>query len=307
MTKRRSVISVMLLTTTIACASSSNTGLTGDITADGSSTVYPITQAIAEEFRNEQEAVRVSVGESGTGGGFKKFCNGETDISNASRPIKDEEKSICGKAGISVVELKVAIDGLSLLVNPANTWATCLTVDELKKIWQPKSAVKNWSQIRAGFPNKPLTLYGPGTSSGTFDYFTDEIVGEEGASRSDYAQSEDDNVLVKGISDDESALGYFGFAYYEQNKSKLKLLGVDAGGGCVTPDATTINAGTYKPLSRPLYIYVSKKAITRPEVVAFIDFYLENVGALLKDVGYIPLHADDFAASKRTWDGAKRA
>ena len=279
--------------------------LSGNIQVDGSSTVQPITSAVAEEFKGAgAKNVRVSVGTKGTGGGFERFCKGETDISDASRPIKDEEKAACAAKSIEYVELKVAVDGLSVLVNPQNSFATCLTTDELKKIWEPGSKVKNWSQIRSGFPNQPLSLYGPGTDSGTFDYFTDEINGEEGASRTDYTPSEDDNTLVQGIAGDQNALGYFGYAYYVQNKSRLKLLGIDGGSGCITPTETTINDGSYKPLSRPLFIYVKKASASRPEVKAFIDFYLENVDALLSSVGYVPLHADDLTAAKQAWSAA---
>ena len=281
--------------------------LTGDIVADGSSTVFPITQAVAEEFKLAgADNVKVSVGSSGTGGGFKKFCAGETDIADASRPIKDEEKALCATNNVEYVELKVAVDGLSVLVNPQNSFAQCLTTDELKKIFEKDSAVSNWSQVRAGFPNQPLKLYGPGTDSGTFDYFTDEINGEEGSARSDslYTPSEDDNVLVRGIANDANALGYFGYAYYVQNKDKLKLVGVNGGTGCVTPTDSTINDGSYKPLSRPLYVYVAKKSIAKAQVKAFMDFYLAEVNGLLASVGYVPLHAEDLTASKQAWSAA---
>ncbi|MGH2794521.1 MAG: PstS family phosphate ABC transporter substrate-binding protein [Actinomycetota bacterium] len=278
------------------------TDLTGDVNIDGSSTVQPITAAVAEEFKAAgASGVKVSVGTSGTGGGFEKFCNGETDISDASRPIKDEEKAACTAKNIEYVELAVATDGLSVMVNPQNSFVSSLTVEELKKIWEPSSKIKNWSQVRAGFPNQQLTLYGPGTDSGTFDYFTDEINGEEGASRSDYTASENDNDLVQGVAGDPGALGYFGYAYYVQNKDKLKLVGVDSGSGPVVPSEQTINDGTYKPLSRPLYIYVAKSSISKPQVKAFVDFYLEEVSGLLQDVGYIPLSDSDLAASKQAW------
>jgi phosphate transport system substrate-binding protein len=281
--------------------------LTGDIVADGSSTVFPITQAVAEEFKIAgADGVKVSVGSSGTGGGFKKFCAGETDLSDASRPIKDEEKQLCTTNSVEFIELKVAIDGLSVMVHRDNSFVDCLTVEELKAIFVKDSKVTNWSQVRAGFPNQPLKLYGPGTDSGTFDYFTDEINGEEGVGRSDsvYTPSEDDNVLVQGVSGDKNALGYFGFAYYAQNKDKLKIVGVNPGSGCVTPTETTINDGSYKPLSRPLYVYVAKKSIAKPQVKEFMDFYLEEVGALLQSVGYVALHADDLTASKQAWAAA---
>ncbi|MGH2733448.1 MAG: PstS family phosphate ABC transporter substrate-binding protein [Actinomycetota bacterium] len=279
--------------------------LTGSVAADGSSTVGPITAAVAEEWNNKARDVRVSVGQSGTGGGFKKFCAGETDISDASRPIKAEEAELCKAKGIEYVELEVAKDGLSVLVNPANNFTECLTVAELKAIWAPASPVKNWSEVRSGFPNQPLTLFGPGTDSGTFDYFTEEIVGEAGASRSDYTASEEDNVLVQGITADPNALGYFGYAYYEQNKDKLKLVGVDAGKGCVRPTRQTINSGAYAPLSRPLFIYVAKKATGRPEVTAFVDFYLEQVSDLVASVGYIAVPDSTLEKEVEEWKGFK--
>ena len=269
--------------------------LSGSISVDGSSTVYPITEAIAEEFGLEQQgAVRVTVGLSGTGGGFKRFCAGETDISNASRPIKDSERELCTRNRVDFVEIPVAYDGLSVVANPQNNFAQCLTVDELRKVWAPGSKVARWSDIRQGFPNTQLKLYGPGTNSGTFDYFTEEVIGEQGASRADYTASEDDNVLVQGVEGDVNALGYFGFAYYKENAQRLKLVAVDGGKGCVTPSEATIKNGTYSPLSRPLFIYVSGKAIARPEVKAFVEFYLTHGAELVPQVGYVPLDAPQY-------------
>jgi phosphate transport system substrate-binding protein len=290
-----------ILATACGGGGAGDQGLEGSIAADGSSTVFPITQAIAEEFNAEEPGVQISVGTSGTGGGFEKFCAGETDISDASRPIEAEEEEICQQNGIEYVELQVAIDGLSVMVNPANTFAECLTVDELKAIWEPESTIDNWSQVRDGFPDQPLTLYGAGTDSGTFDYFTDVIVGEEGASRSDYTPSEDDNVLVQGIAGDPNALGYFGYAYYVQNQDKLKLVAVDSGSGCVTPNDQTIASGEYEPLSRPLYIYVAKEAVGRPEVQSFVDFYLATVNDLITEVGYIPVPEDTLQTETQEW------
>ena len=281
--------------------------LSGDIVADGSSTVFPITQAVAEEFKIAgADNVKVSVGSSGTGGGFKKFCAGETDLSDASRPIKDEEKTLCTSGGVEFVELKVAVDGLSVVTHKDNTFVDCLTTAELKNVFQKDSKVTNWSQIRAGFPDKPLKLYGPGTDSGTYDYFTDEINGEEGVGRSDslYTPSENDNDLVRGVSEDPNALGYFGFAYYVTNKDKLRLVGVDSGTGCISPNETSINDGSYKPLSRPLFVYVAKKSIAKPQVKAFVDFYLDEVNSLLQSVGYVALHTDDLTASRQAWGAA---
>jgi len=265
-----------------------STKLSGSIAGDGSSTVFPITEAVAEEFGKIHD-VDVTVGISGTGGGFKKFCNGETDFSDASRPIKDEEKDACAASGIEYVEFQVAFDGLSILVNPSVDFVDCLTVDELASVWKPDSTVESWSDVRAEFPDEPLAghLYGPGTDSGTFDYFTDEINGEEGSSRADYTASEDDNVLVQGIAGDDTALGYFGFAYYENNQDKLKLLAVDDGAGCVTPSRETILDGTYSPLSRPLFVYVAKDALARPEVAEFMRFFLTDGVPLVAEVGYV--------------------
>jgi phosphate transport system substrate-binding protein len=278
-------------------------GLSGSIAVDGSSTVFPITQAIAEEFGVEEPGVEVSVGTSGTGGGFEKFCAGETDLSDASRPIDpNEEAPACAGNGVEYVELQVAIDGLSVAVNPENQFAECLTVEELAAIWGPGSEIDTWSEVRQGFPDRPLTLYGPGTDSGTFDYFTDEIVGEEGASRSDYTASEDDNVLVQGVAGDPNALGYFGYAYYEQNQDKLKALGVDSGSGCVSPDRQTIESGRYTPLARPLFVYVSKEAVGRPEVAAFVDFYLATVSELVSEVGYIPVPDETLVQETDEWE-----
>ncbi|GAP11393.1 phosphate ABC transporter substrate-binding protein, PhoT family [Bellilinea caldifistulae] len=278
----------------------------GTILVDGSSTVAPITQAVAEEFQKVYPEVRVPVGISGTGGGFKKFCNGETDISDASRPIKPSEVELCQKNGIEYIELPVAFDGLAVMVNPSNNFAACLTVEELKKIWAPEAegVITNWSQVREGFPNQPLTLYGAGTDSGTYDYFTAAIVGEEGSSRGDFLPSEDDNVLVQGIAGDPNALGFFGLAYYEENQDKLKLVAIDNGdGNCVLPDLTTVSQGTYQPLSRPLFIYVNRARVDqKDEISLFIDFYLKNAGQLSKEVGYIPLTDEIYQLAQKRYD-----
>ena len=282
-----------------SCGSKSgneSTSLKGEIKIDGSSTVYPITEAVAEEFRTVQPAVNVSVGVSGTGGGFKRFGRGEIDLNNASRPIKENESKTCQENSITFVDLMVAYDGLAVLVNPQNTWVDHLTVEELKKIWEPEAQGKitMWSQIREGWPNEPFHLFGPGVASGTYDYFTEAIVGKSGSSRGDYTASEDDNVLVQGISGDKNALGFFGHAYYEENKEKLKLVGVNNGKGVVLPSAETVKDGSYAPLSRPVFIYVTKSAAQRPEVSAFVDFYLKNATTLVPDVGYIPLTAEGY-------------
>jgi phosphate transport system substrate-binding protein len=276
--------------------------LTGAVAIDGSSTVAPLSEAAADIYREEQAGVNVTVGTSGTGGGFEKFCKGETDISDASRPIKKDdakEGAGCTSAGIAYTELKVATDALTVVVHKDNTWADCLTVAELKKIWEPNSKVNNWSQVRAGFPNEPLgkdQLFGPGTDSGTFDYFTDEINGEEGASRADYTASENDNVLVQGVSGTKSGLGYFGYTYFEENQDKLKALKIDGGSGCVAPSAENAQNGTYKPLARPLFIYVNNKSFKdKPQVANFIEFYVANIDEIAKEAKYIGLNPTEKA------------
>jgi phosphate transport system substrate-binding protein len=266
------------------------------IAVDGSSTVYPITEAMAEEFQKANPGIKVTVGISGTGGGFKKFCRGETDISDASRPIKKSEAEACKKAGIEFIELPVALDALAVMVNPKNTWASELTVAELKKMWQPEAQGKimSWSQIRPGFPTAPIKLFGPGVDSGTYDYFTEAIVGKEHSSRGDFTASEDDNVLVQGIAGDVNALGFFGLAYYIENKDKLKAVAIklnDAAKG-VLPAVETAANGTYQPLARPIFIYVNKKSLeTKPHVAKFVNFYMDpkNAIKLVREVGYVPL------------------
>jgi phosphate transport system substrate-binding protein len=273
--------------------------LTGDVSIDGSSTVGPILSAVGEEFGKEQPDVRLTVGISGTGGGFKKFGAGEIDIANASRPIEEKEIALAKTNSVEFVELPIAFDGLSIVVHPSNKFASSLTVAELKKIWEPDSKVTNWSQVRAGFPDLKIKLYGAGTDSGTFDYFTKAINGKEKACRTDYQSSEDDNVLVQGVAGDEGSLGFFGYAYYDQNKDKLGLVAVDGGKGAVAPSPETIADGTYQPLSRPLFIYVSKKSLEdKPAVGAVINFLLMNATELVPSVGYVALPADDYMAVK---------
>jgi phosphate transport system substrate-binding protein len=265
-------------------------GLTGAVEIDGSSTVYPITEAVAEEFMLETGGdVRVTVGVSGTGGGFKRFCAGETAISNASRPIKESELEACKQAGIEPVELPVAWDGQAVVVNSGNDFVQCLTTEELRRIWEPGSTVQTWSDVRPEWPDEPIALYGPGTSSGTFDYFTETIMGEEDASRADYTASEDDNVLVQGVAGDPNALGYFGYAYFAENQDKLNIVAVDSGNGCVTPTVETIESGEYAPLSHPLFIYVDRAELERPAVRRFVEFYLQAAPELAAQVGYVPL------------------
>lgn len=267
-----------------------------DVKVDGSSTVFPITEAIAEEFHKTNTSTRVTVGISGTGGGFEKFCKGETDITNASRKIKDVEKEACKQQGIEFIELPVAFDALTVIVHPSNTWATSITVEELKKMWEPaaEGQITKWNQIRSSWPDAPLDLYGPGADSGTFDYFTEAINGKAAESRGDYTASEDDNVLVQGVTGDRNAIGYFGYAYFEANKDRLKAVAIDSGNGPVMPSATTVNNGTYKPLSRPLYIYVSTKSAERPGVKAFVEYYLANAKTYASEVAYVPLPDADY-------------
>lgn len=271
-------------------------GLTGAVQIDGSSTVFPIAEAVAEEFQAANRSVRVTVGFSGSGGGFKRFCAGETDISDASRPISESEIATCAAAGIEYTEVTVAWDGLSVIANPNNDFLTCLTTAELSKIWAPGSMVTTWKDVRASWPAEEIKLYGPGTDSGTFDYFTEVINGETGASRPDYQASEDDNILVQGVAGDRFGLGYFGYAYYVENAARLKLIEVDGGGGCVAPSEETIANGTYAPLSRPLFVYVKHSSLQRPEVRAYVDFLLENAGTLVPSTGYHPLTAEEYQA-----------
>jgi phosphate transport system substrate-binding protein len=302
------VISALaVFTATLALAVPAVNSQNSTIKVDGSSTVYPITEAVAEDFQATGGGARVTVGLSGTGGGFKKFCAGETDISNASRPIKDEEIQACKAAGINYIELPIAYDALTVVVNNQNNWVSSMTVAELKKLWEPaaQGKITNWSQVRSGWPNAPIKLFGPGADSGTFDYFTDAIVGEEGASRTDYLPSEDDNVLVQGVSRDKNALGYFGFAYYEANKDKLKAIGIDGGKGAVMPSAATVQNGTYQPLSRPLFIYVSSKAVQRPEVKKFVEFFMTQGASLVQEVGYVPLPAQAYQLAMNNFNSNK--
>ena len=264
------------------------------ITVDGSSTVYPITEAVAEEFQKGHPNVRVTVGISGTGGGFKKFCAGEVDISDASRPIKPSEVELCGKNGIGYIELPVAMDGLAVVVNPSNTWAGTMTVSELKQLWRPEAqgTIKRWNQLRPDWPDQEVHLFGAGVDSGTYDYFTQAIVGKEHSSRGDFTSSEDDNVLVQGVSTDPLALGFFGLAYYEQNRDRLKLVAIDDGNpsngdGGIQPSYETVVDSTYQPLSRPIFIYVSPSAAQDPNVEAFVKYYLTEGRPLVKEVGYV--------------------
>jgi len=284
----------------VACGggeSSDGGSSSSEIVVDGSSTVFPITQAVAEEFRRENSSVQIPVGISGTGGGFKRFVVGDTDIQNASREIKESEAEEAAANGVEFIEISVAWDGLSVIANKSNDFADCLTTEELKSIWDADSELNNWNQVRSSFPDKPLRLYGPDTDSGTFDYFTHAINGEEDRSRSDYTASADDNTLVQGVAGDGGSLGYFGYAYFSENADKLKVLGVDSGSGCVSPSIQTINDGSYSPLSRQLYIYVNKASLERQEVKDFITFFMNEGGALAEEVGYVALSDADYRAN----------
>ena len=277
--------------------SGSESLLKGVVEIDGSSTVFPITEAVAEEFHKLHPKVQVNVGVSGTGGGFKRFTSGNTDISNASRVIKTSEVTAAAEAGVEYLELRIATDGLSVAVHPSNDFVECLTTEELRRIWEPGSTIERWNQVRPDFPDSKIRLYGPGTNSGTFDYFTEVIVGEVQASRPDYTASEDDNVLVLGVSGDRNALGYFGYAYYIENADKVRAVGIDGGAGCVLPTQESIEAGDYFPLSRPLHIYVNVESLARPEVAAFVEFYMNNAAELAAEVGYIGLSEAEYRAN----------
>lgn len=281
------------------------------IKIDGSSTVYPVTEAVGEEFQKfKKGAIKVTVGISGTGGGFKKFCRGETDISNASRPILKSEMELCQQNGIEYIELPVAYDGLAVMVNPKNNWVDKMTVEELKKIWEPaaQGKITRWNQIRPEWPDAPLKLFGAGVDSGTFDYFTEAIVGKAKSSRGDFTSSEDDNVLVQGIAGDKYSLGYFGVAYYEENKDKLKLVPIvnPKTGKAVIPTMENVMDGSYQPLSRPIFIYVNFKSAERPEVKEFVEFYLKNAAKLVKEVKYIPLPAKAYELALERFSKRKK-
>lgn len=294
MTTRYLFLILLAVTTVLSGCGSNKDGdtLSGTIDIDGSSTVYPITEAVAEEFRSVAPNVRVTVGVSGTGGGFQKFLRGETGINNASREIKPSEIEAAKKNGIDYIRLSVAYDGLAVLINPENDWADHFTVEELRKIWEPEAqgSITRWNQIRPEWPDEELHLFGPGVASGTYDYFTEAIVGESGSSRGDFTASEDDNVLVQGIATDKYALGFFGLAYFEENQDRLKLVGIASGNGePVKPTTETVSNGAYAPLSRPLFIYVTKEAAQREEVREFVNFYLNTAPQLAKSVGYVAM------------------
>jgi phosphate transport system substrate-binding protein len=291
-----SLVAALLLVAACGGGSDGETAGTQMVTVDGSSTVFPISEAVAEEFQLANQGTRVTVGVSGTGGGFQKFCRGETDVANASREISATEIEACKTAGVTYLELPVAYDGLAVVVHPENTWASSITVEELRRIWEPgaEGTITRWSQVRNGWPDREIHLFGAGVDSGTFDSFTESINGTAKASRGDYTSSEDDNLIVQGVAGDPNALGYFGYAYYEENRERLKLVAIDDGNaengdGPIAPSPETVRGGTYRPLSRPLFIYVSQQALARPEVRAFIDFHLNQGVPLVAEVGYVPL------------------
>jgi len=291
----RSAVAVAAALALAACGSNDNTGgrtVSGPVVIDGSSTVEPLSSAAAELFMSEHPGTTVTVGTSGTGGGFEKFCAGETDISDASRPIEADEIAVCEQHGIAYSQLTVANDALSVVVNPANDWADCLTVAQLNTIWAPGSTVTTWNQVDPSFPNEPLQLFGPGTDSGTFDYFTQAVGGVEGASRTDYSATEDDNVTVAGVSAGRGALGYFGYSYVEANPDKVKAVGIDSGTGCVAPSAESAREGRYTPLARELFVCVSDAALAKPQVATFADFYLRSNTKIVDAAGFIPLTDD---------------
>jgi phosphate transport system substrate-binding protein len=313
--KHTHLINALMLGITAAlaagCSDSGDSRKSGNaiVRIDGSSTVYPVTEAVSEEFQREQK-VRVTVGISGTGGGFKKFCRGEIDLTGASRPILEKEMQACEKAGIKYIELPVAYDALTVVMNPKNDFIKSMTVAELKTLWGPEAQqkIKRWNQVNPAWPDKEIKLFGAGADSGTFDYFTEAIIGKAKSSRGDYTASEDDNVLVQGVSQDVGALGYFGYAYYEENQDKLKAVPIAASEGAppVSPSAQTVMDGSYQPLSRPVFIYINaESAKNKPEVKAFVDYYLANAPELVAEVKYIPLPADDYAAVTAHWQSGK--
>jgi phosphate transport system substrate-binding protein len=300
----------LVLLAAVACGgadagTAKNGNLSGTIRMDGSSTVAPLAEAAAELFSDDNPDVRITVGTSGTGGGFEKFCNGETDVSDASRPIKDAEKKACAAKNVTFEELTVANDALSVVVNKDNDWVDCLTVAQLKKVWDQGSSVKSWKQVDPAFPDVPLKLFGAGTDSGTFDYFTKAVNGEEGRSRTDYEATEDDNRTVTGVAGDKGGLGYFGFSYFEENESKLKALKIDGGKGCVAPSVATVQDGTYAPLSRPLFVYPSRALLARPEGAAFVRMFAEEAETIAKDARFVPLTAAQLDELARKIDALK--
>lgn len=306
LTRARMLAPAALLCTLLAAgAGQDSAALRGAIRIDGSSTVYPITEAVAEEFSKQASKVNVSVGISGTGGGFKRFCVGETDITDASRPITPSEVTLAAEKKVEYIEIPVAYDALTVVVNPKNDWVKSLTVEQVRKIYSAAGAAKTWKDLDPAWPDRPLKVFSPGTDSGTFDYFKEVVIGKDGNVRSDMSVSEDDNALVMGVAGNLDGIGYFGLAYYEENQSKLRAIPIDGGKGPVAPSAKSVNDGTYTPLSRPLFIYVNRKSADRTEVQAFIDFYLKEAGELAKEVGYVNMPDEILARAKARWSSRK--
>ncbi len=306
LTRARMLAPAALLCTLLAAgAGQDSAALRGAIRIDGSSTVYPITEAVAEEFSKQASKVNVSVGISGTGGGFKRFCVGETDITDASRPITPSEVTLAAEKKVEYIEIPVAYDALTVVVNPKNDWVKSLTVEQVRKIYSAAGAAKTWKDLDPAWPDRPLKVFSPGTDSGTFDYFKEVVIGKDGNVRSDMSVSEDDNALVMGVAGNLDGIGYFGLAYYEENQSKLRAIPIDGGKGPVAPTTKTVNDGTYTPFSRPLFIYVNRKSADRTEVQAFIDFYLKEAGELAKEVGYVNMPDEILARAKARWSSRK--
>jgi len=293
-----------LPTLVAACGGGSGTGLRDQVSIDGSSSTYPIAEALAEEFQLRNPRVLVAAGRSGTRGGFERFCRGETDVATASRPITGTEAARCHANGIRYLELPVALDGISVLVNPQNTLVDCLTVDELRRIWRPGSAVRTWRDLRPELPAVPIQLYGPGTDSGTFEFFTEAVMGQVGASRTDFHASEDDNVLVRGLMGDRNSLGYFGYAYVAEYEGRLRVLGVDEGEGCVRPEPATIRDGSYAPLSRRLYLYVNRSSLSRPGMRAFMEYSMAHAPEFIPPTGLVILQDSIYRENLRLLEGA---
>lgn len=299
---KKVVLSSALALILLSCGNNKNDS--GSISVDGSSTVYPVTEAMAEEYRSVEPRVNVTIGVSGTGGGFQKFGRGEIDLANASRPIKLDEQEIAQNNNINFVELEVAYDGLAVVVHPENDWVDHFTIEELKKIWEPAAQgnITHWNQIRPEWPNEEIHLFGPGIASGTFDYFTEAVVGKSGSSRGDFTASEDDNVLVQGVSGDKYGLGFFGLAYYEENQDKLAIVPIDGGNGPITATAETIGNGSYSPLSRPLFVYVNSSSLKNEKVIDFMRFYLQEAQGIVRDVGYVPLTEAEYTSELESFN-----
>jgi phosphate transport system substrate-binding protein len=307
--KRHLIATLAIATNLLSCSGNVNSTQNPTINIDGSSTVYPITKAITDSFKAQKaQDADINMSVLGTGGGFAKFCNGETDISNASRPISVNEMNTCKEAGVAYIELPIAFDAITVVVNQNNDWLDSITTEELKKIWSPQAeqTITNWNQVNSNFPDRPLNLFAPDSDSGTFDYFTEAIVGEEGTSRSDYVSSSNDNTLVQGVEQDPNAMGYFGLAYYETQKEQIKAIAVDNGNGAVLPSRETVEAGKYQPLSRPLFIYINSSAAQKnPQLQALVKYYIEQAASIVAEVGYVPLPEEGYQLTKIHFERGK--